>query len=814
MIHRIPRIQTAAGTLWAVPSVHHRAAFAEEVNFSCDRNPIDAIAVELGPETAAAAAAWLRDLGLGPGKIKNRLPCMLGLAKPNQRIRPSMRAAAEHLQRMSGRELHDLPPELLKTALGFSQFQVLYFSPTDSIIEALRCAIEMDIPLYGVDLEETADRREHHALIADPALATDRLCEYVQENENFAENQRDEEVDSRREIAMTARLKTLLDQHQNVLFVCGLAHWRAISRMLADPAIRPARVHEVRALQPPAHFQRTVIHPLLAVRYLDTCPSFAEEYENARYCARRRSAKKTVPRADNHFRDAVERAYREHFEKDESKTQLDRLTEDWAGREAFEHLVRNLCILRQTRCPDLFTVVSSAESTMTPRFAELLSDILMDYPWIGPSDPAAADLPILAPAPSDAGSPEMFEFIGADGTRSRTFCVESLPDRRGSSIRVKIPWKWRVQEQEQQPRESGPDDHKKKPRKSRSGEKPVPVDQNHSAGDFGTPESWPPTYNLLNTLTARALLLANDIRSDIQIEPFEGSLADGIDIKSTLRAAARGEHTFFIRKLRPRLQKADPESDLFDQFPVVWIFSAANHPPVCSWSYSVDHLDSEFGRHLPDNRRLRQVAATRGEWAVASVAAVTHEEICAELTQPRYQVRVRQLVGELRFNPDFPVSKTAFWLENTRYMRNPILRDDVNETAARRYYASLPVPLYLEGLEWTSQLILMALPFAHRSITVIAPDDYLIPHDVNSEAIKRGVLIRRCPLSCFSREAVKQVSIEYMMPTVHSANGVDLIQEGGLPSFPEHVQRFFGQPVTANYHLMPKRWRDYTLEPR
>ncbi len=61
-------ITVGGSVLTAVPAVHFRVAFAEEVNHLCSdplRRP-DAIAVELGPITAAAVRRWLTELGIGP----------------------------------------------------------------------------------------------------------------------------------------------------------------------------------------------------------------------------------------------------------------------------------------------------------------------------------------------------------------------------------------------------------------------------------------------------------------------------------------------------------------------------------------------------------------------------------------------------------------------------------------------------------------------------------------------------------------------------------------------------------------------------
>ena len=78
--------------LLAVPAVHFSHVFAAEVNRLCahpETRP-EAIAVELGPQTAAAVAERLRQLCLGPGGRKP-LPVMLGLTRPNRMVRAGSR---------------------------------------------------------------------------------------------------------------------------------------------------------------------------------------------------------------------------------------------------------------------------------------------------------------------------------------------------------------------------------------------------------------------------------------------------------------------------------------------------------------------------------------------------------------------------------------------------------------------------------------------------------------------------------------------------------------------------------------------------
>src|SRR3970040_1558828 len=164
-------IEFAVGTstLVAVPAAPFQANFALEFNRACcdPARRRNAVAVELGPLMAAAAHRWLGELGIGPDRRK-RLPCMLGLTKRNRYLRSSAREEAMELQRGAGDELEQIPSTVLKEELGYASTSVLVLSPTDSIVEAMRCGRELDVPLYGVGLEETASPIYPQRVLPDP----------------------------------------------------------------------------------------------------------------------------------------------------------------------------------------------------------------------------------------------------------------------------------------------------------------------------------------------------------------------------------------------------------------------------------------------------------------------------------------------------------------------------------------------------------------------------------------------------------------------------------------------------------------------
>lgn len=129
--------------------------------------------------------------------------------------------------------------------------------------------------IFGVDLEEFAQRPESYRLTDDLREQEFDLDDYTRHGERFTLI-RDPYIDFRRETAMAARLKILLSRHKKVLFVGGLAHWTSITALLGDDAVRPAELL-IRNSKPPG--KRVIIHPSMAVNYMDHFPVMSTLYE-------------------------------------------------------------------------------------------------------------------------------------------------------------------------------------------------------------------------------------------------------------------------------------------------------------------------------------------------------------------------------------------------------------------------------------------------------------------------------------------------------------------------------------------------------
>lgn len=751
--------------LHAVPAVHFRVAFAEEVHRLCSRHTTRpaAIAVELGCETAAAVAAWLHDLGVRPG-VRVRLPCMLAAARRQPLI--------------------ELPAPRLGATLGMT-----YLSPTDSIIEAIRCALELGVPLYGVDIEGSPQGNRRETLIEDPSRAARQVARYVSRNALYAEGQRDEEIDSPRELTMAAALKTLLARHKKVLFTGGLAHWPRLEKLLVDPSVGPAPVSAV-GNETPVGFDRVIVHPLLAIYHMDVFPAFAESYERQRQNVDQFDAGTTWDTVDpvKNFAQLLNTTYTEHFTQAGGDHQLDRRIEDLEARSDFEQLATNLCLLEQTQVPTLFTALIAAQGVMSSLFCERLAEILMKFPWALPDD--FPKLMVIAPAPAETGDYIRGELLQPDGNgyynrRGESLYVRANPGDQALRVEVKVPWKW--------------------------ADEPQPPRGPSSRLSSNQPLTWPPTVYLLGAMSFHAMQVAVRATEDTRVELFEGSIGDGLDIKATLRAQARGDDRFFVRQVH---RARTPRSDSGGEWdPIVWLLRPGS--VMGEWeTMGYEHETLVANAH--DQKRLRRVAEERGSTMIEAIGYGRRYypgEIPEELGAPLGVRRSKSISWCFSYHgillyvpPFFDAAQEAAWAERVQYERAPFYSSAIFDSRSGAMPESLRRvfrerhSMDLDGRDWPVCLVRMAVPYAREAVTVVAPDRFSLSAVVFDEARRRAVKLRVVPHSYFPRDILRKLGLLYWVPPASASGRLEFD-----PSF-NHV---FGESPNAYRQLIPRRWLQY-----
>ena len=104
--------------------------------------------------------------------------------------------------------------------------------PCDSIIEAVRLAIDEEIPFFTVDKDITSINSNSHYLMPDDYLLNkiglEKFYKEVKSKYSFFKT----EMDKEREIFMAYKLNELSKNYQKILFVVGMSHWENIASIL------------------------------------------------------------------------------------------------------------------------------------------------------------------------------------------------------------------------------------------------------------------------------------------------------------------------------------------------------------------------------------------------------------------------------------------------------------------------------------------------------------------------------------------------------------------------------------------------------
>ena len=768
-------------TLIGVPATHNRAIFAEMVNRICadEATRPAAIAVELDPCATAAAIDWLRELGVAPGGAP--LPSMLGLRRSNRRIHPRYREAAASLQRRTGRRLHELPPDLLQRELGYAPIVLLCLSPTDSMVEAMRCALELGRPVYGIDLEHAGGSRGQGPLaLKDPLAARGDLPGYVRLLSQQVTGTRDEHVDGRRELAMAARLKALLLQYDRVLWTGGLAHWESLVRLLADERVLPAvQVPQDGTLV----YSRVLVDPREAAAQLDIFPRIAAAYEAVRRPASLGACERPELDYGAEFHRCLESAFARYAKTSVADADGGR------GRRAMpgygSYLLR-VSLLAQRLVPDLGTALTTARTMMPAGFVQALADALMELDWAGPAQ--FPGLPILSPDPNDKAGAERGlrrvllrspvpsdDDTRPDYTESGPTYVSVLNSGTGTGLGGSH-WQWRDE----------------------------PERNTRDPFAFSYQFVWPPCENLFYATIYEAIHLADSGRLESRSEPYVGALQNGIDLKASLRSVISGKRQIYVKRAwKRRLPPTGGEpvrpayAPHLELQPTVFLFTDEPDPEGAGWSSLMAGTGKVYEDLSPRGRRLFHAAGgTPDSCFLESLSYGTELPTPPEMEHWVYGQRL--LYGAVRFgNPCVNFYQSSVWLEKGRFKAAPIVSGSSGIAAATEMYRQRH-GLEIDPDDWANALILLALPYATatRRVAVVCPRTLSIGAQVRHEAKVRGVELVRIPLTHFSNERIERVRRQWSV-----AAGP------GGKTFPPELERLLGQKESAYADLLPPQIR-------
>jgi hypothetical protein len=753
----------------AVPSVHYRSVFAVEVNkiCSCEATRPEAIAVELGPDLAAEVRNWMQELGISPF-TKTILPCMLGLLYGNRLIHPGYYDTAIQLQGHLQEPLGEISCESKNHLLNYSDRYLAALSSTDSIIEAVRCSIELSIPLYGIDLDEFSARQGSPLLVEDPSDPDLDISSYVMKYGSYSASCRDTFVDGRREYAMSARLKALLPRNKRILLVCGLAHWENIIELMNDPAVKPA---DEMAPAVSHSFKRIIIHPKIAVSFMDVYPVLATIYEKLRINSSEKDTELfRMPDYAKVYRDILDKVYCSH----DDSIKPGRKPGNSGGRfervPEFERLVMNHQLISQHYVPGLKELLECARTIMPAEFYDLLAGHLMDIeqPWASPWQ--FPELPMLSRIPEESketGKKPTIELYNLTESGKDTKDNPSWK-KRSASFTVKyrdgfpLPgyllstWKW--------------DDEPEHP--------------GSQGGYFDW--VWPPCEALLFGIAYEASKIAVTRTREAVPEVFEGSLFDGLDIRATIRSATSGERKIYVRRTSSSKKHFTPDGKKPE--PTVFIFDSETSDNKANWSLLI--AGTNLRSYLKDTTEFDRVVQKYGGYFVSSISRVRYHPVPPHLSG--YVVSSSILDGITAFgSPCINAIQSAQWVEDNNFKACPVLTSTSIDTMINYYRDHYS--MIVSKADWKTALIRFAIPYAKERVVVVAPRNFKVLNELHSEAKKRNISIDQIPLTWFPAEQLAEMRQRLI---------VRAIDNDGITFTPE-TELALGQKADKYYGMLP-----------
>ena len=756
MTNSILNFKINGSDLISVPAVHFHYAFAQEVNRLC-RNPDtrpDAIAVELGPETAAAARKWLVEIREKSGE-KKQLPCLLGL------FSSELRQQQKKLPFFYERTKNDSWVKILERGnpADMGSLSLLPLSSTDSIIEAIRCGIELDIPVYGVDIEHIDTPKYSGVMLQDPAMAAGKIEKYVLTHQRYVEAGRDDKIDDQREKVMASRLKAILEKHRRVLFTCGMGHWRRIQCHLDNLHIVPDDCIEEDAESD--GFFRAIIHPVLAFRFLDKFPKVAEVYESQRIPAHisGNNSDKRLGQTQL-FSEIFNCTCAKYFKKNGRPEKHAQKHHDLYACYELKHYLLNLCAVKQLVVPDMMTTLRAAGSMMSERFCEELTARLMEIDWASPVD--FPELPVIGKAKKINGRLEGV-FKDLHGIQSRSFKMYVRQGLNSKDSYIEIPWEWMAEKHH----------------------------QSFSGGGFlRTLPAWD---HILTGLSIEARKKYGKNAYHKITTPFEGSFYEGLDIKAFMKSCIKGEDRIYVRDRR--LKENRIPAKMFDFVPVVFLFDTLGSR-TGRWVMHEVGLSHMHTEHVSDHGMFTRAIKEKGDYAVSAINFSEPSDRYAEKRE--FTIKQDILKGITVFIPVyFNGVQEARWLEDTGYEKNPMYSGGGILGFMRWFHNTFDIDLCTT--QWPESLIRMAIPFAEKELRVVAPDGYYPSGLVYAEANARGINIELLPHSLFPGDQIEKASHQYCL--------TPLDKEGRR--FPKAALQMLDMDIDSYKKLMPDNLLNY-----
>ena len=286
----------------------------------------------------------------------------------------------------------------------------LLVEPADPLVEAARQALELEVPLHFIDIDTDHYPRHVEALPDAYSIHRIGLQAYYAAYCDACAGQTAGREDQRREQGMAYRLQLLAQEHERILFVCGMSHLERIKGLYAQPQAAPLeRVRRegvnVFNLHPDSCREILSEFPFLSAVYeMRRGPLPDEPEENGVGLRKRFHAlelinggkaqvseeqllKHAIHRTARHlghegqFLDRQRLIYRlfseaaRHYRQETGEA-----LHIWQKR-AFFRFARNYALQTGMLLPDLFQLLAAARGCVDDNFAYAFCRLATCYPW-------------------------------------------------------------------------------------------------------------------------------------------------------------------------------------------------------------------------------------------------------------------------------------------------------------------------------------------------------------------------------------------------------------------------------------------------
>ncbi len=386
-------------------------------------------------------------------------------------------------------QLPEITAVTWKPDAGIDQDRPLMFliSPADPFVEAIRLAIDHEIPLHFID--STDCRMEEPDSFPDPVtlrnVGAEQYAELVQKYNTV-------EPDRNRISIIAKRLTILSEQYSSVLYISHIYHTAFIKKALNEGFESSIEDH------PPSVIKLLPVQATKIAHLTEEIPNLIWNYEQFR--------SEAGFYLDFNYEEALHellhqaaKVYKEEYDETLSGT-------DWRTLYQF---ARNLSIMAGQLTPTSYDLVIAAKGCLGDDFASILLELAKSYP---PNDEEETLEQLISndePAET-TGLGTLDFFCDFDGSMERLVPIHPLPERQIIQLKFR----------------------RRRPSKL---EKMLWKLQAHQS--FSGICSWPPEDELIEQFFQRVREKALHKLAEVHStsEEFTTSLEDGLDIRTTFR---------------------------------------------------------------------------------------------------------------------------------------------------------------------------------------------------------------------------------------------------------------------------------------